>query len=795
MKRKLYSFINSFGLSIGIAFCLLIFLFIQDEKSFDQFHDNKNNIYLINNKRFEFMRFKNGEKEPFGETVDQNAKLGEAMLEELSEVQYMTRYVGSISGLLRYHEKVFSEKFTGVDSGFFKMFSFKLLAGNPEKVFKNNTDIVITPKVVEKYFGDEDPIGKLMTLDLNGESAFTVVGVVDAPPPNSSISFDILIPVEKSPRFQDTWDSHEYPTFVQLHSNASLSSFGVNLNKLNQKYTGDASREYRDREKIPEEFKMEELYFTNLSDIHLNTKIKWEKSSDPKYSLILGGIAILIMIIACINYISLALTSSATRKTEVAIRKISGAVKGQLAIQFEIESVILAFISMILAILLVITFLPAFNSFANKDIVISSSNWIQFLVLALLLAFVIGIIAGSYPALYLSGLKPVKILKGGLTNKVNTWFTKPLVVIQFALSAFLIMSSVIMYRQMKFVTTKDIGYNQHQVLYIPTQQGWDAKSDRFVENFRSAVVNDPSILSISGSSVPFTNGTLTLGFQNKGEAKSASSYIVDPDYIPTLEIQLIEGRNFNSLNPADLKDAIIVNEALVKEMRWVDPLNEHLNWHFEEGLGSKVIGVVKDHNFLSLERSIDPMFLTMDKTFGHYQYILAKLSSIDISGSIKKLEKAYKELAPDKPFEYTFLDEKVAMQYQSYERWMNIITLTTGFAILISCLGLFGLAGTNVVNRTKEIGIRKVLGSRLGDTFALLNKQFVWLSIIAFALATFPAWYAMDRWLNSFQFRIEISWVLFAVSMGVGLLVVLIAVSYHTIKANHMNPAETLKYE
>jgi putative ABC transport system permease protein len=622
-----------------------------------------------------------------------------------------------------------------------------------------------------------------------------VVGVVDSPPSNSSISFDILIPLAKIPRFQSTWDSHGYPTFVKLQSGADLNSFKRNLNQLNQKYTAEAFREFRDREKIPEEFKMEELYFTNLTDIHLNTKIKWEKSSDPKYSLILGGIAVLILIIACINYIALALTSSSSRKTEVGIRKISGAVKRQLVIQFVMESVVLAFISMVIGLLLVILFLPTFNSFTNKNILLSSANWRQFIVLAILLTCSIGVIAGSYPALYLSGLKPAKILKGGLAAKVNTWFAKPLLVIQFSLSAFLIMSSFVMYQQMKFITTKDLGYNQHHVLYIPTQQGWNSKSDRFVENFRSAVVNDPSIISISGSSIPFTNGTLTLGFQNKGEAKSASSYIVDPDYIPTLEIQIIEGRNFNSLNPADLKDAIIVNESLVKEMKWADPLNEHLNWHFEEGLGSKVIGVVKDHNFLSLERSIDPMFLTMDKTFGHYQYILVKLSSRDISGSIKKLEKVYKELAPDKPFEYTFLDEKVAMQYQSYERWMNIMGLTTGFAILISCLGLFGLAGTNVVNRTKEICIRKVLGSRLRDIFVLLNMQFLWLSVIAFVLAIFPAWHVMNKWLSSFQFKIQVSWISFAISIGVGLLVVLITVSYHTIKASRVNPAATLKYE
>lgn len=795
IKRKLYSVINSFGLSTGIAFCLFIYLFIQDEKTFDQFHINKKDIYLINNKRFDFMAFKNGETEPFGETVDQNAKLGEVMLEELGEVQHMTRYVTSISGMLRYQEKVFSEKFTAVDSGFFKMFSFRQLTGNSANLFKKNSDIVITQKIAEKYFGEENPIGKTVTIDLNGESEYTVAGVVESPPSNSSLSFEILIPLEKTPWYQSTWDSHSFPTFVQLQSNTDLNSFRSNLNKLNQKYTGDASSEFRDREKIPEEFKMDELYFTNLTDIHLNTKIKWEKSSDPKYSLILGGIAILILIIACINYISLALTSSSTRKTEVGIRKVSGAIKKQLVIQFVMESMMLAFVSMIIGLFLVVLFLPWFNLFTNKAIVLSSANWVQFIALALVLTFIVGIIAGSYPALYLSGLKPSQILKGGLGSKVNTWFAKPLLVTQFALSAFLIMSSVIMYQQMKFITTKDLGYNQHQLLSIPTQQGMDAKNIEFVENFRSLVANDPSIKSITGASTPFTYGTFTLGFKNNGEVKKASIYIVDPNYIPTLEIQLLEGRNFDALSPADGKDAIIVNEALVKEMKWTDPLSEHLNWHFEEGLGSQVIGVVKDHHYLSLERPIEPMFLTMDKTFGQYQYILVRLSPIDIPSSIKRLEKAYKALAPDKPFEYSFLDEKVALQYQSYERWMNIMGLTTGFAILISCLGLFGLAGTNVVNRTKEICIRKVLGSRLRDIFVLLNKQFIWLSVIAFALAIFPAWYVMNKWLNSFQFKIQISWVSFAISMGVGLLVVLITVSYHTVKAIRVNPAEILKYE
>lgn len=795
-KRKLYALINAFGLSIGIAFCLFIYLFIQDEKSFDQFQVNKENIYLINNKRFEFMAFKNGEKDPFAETVNQNAKLGEVMLEELAEVQHMTRYIGSVMGSLSYQDKVFTERFTAVDSGFFKMFSFKQLRGNPATVFKNKTDIVITPRVAEKYFGAEDPIGKTLNINLNEEGAYTVVGVFDAPPANSSLSFDILIPLTSLAWYQPTWDNHAFPTFVQLESATDLSAFKNKLNALNEKYTGKASQEFRDREKIPEKFKFDELNLTNLNDLHLNTKIKWEKSSDPKYALILGGIAILILIIACINYISLALTSSATRKTEVGIRKVSGAGRRQLVVQFVVESLLLALVSMVIGLLIVVLFLPAFNSFTQKDIALSATNWVQFLGLAVLLSCFVGVLAGSYPALFLSGLKPAKILKGGFVPKVQTWFAKPLLVTQFALSAFLIMSSVIMYQQMKFITTKDLGYNQHQVVSIPTQLGMmDAKNEGFVANFRSLLANDPAIKSIAGASMPFTYGTFELGFQQKGEAKKASAYIVDPNYIPTLEIQLREGQNFNTATSAAIQDEVIVNEALVKAMKWTDPLNEHLNWHFQEGLGSKVIGVVKDHHYLSLERAIEPMFLTMDKTFGSYQYLLVKLSPKDIPASIEKLEKVYKSLAPGKPFEYSFLDEQVALQYQSYQRWMSIMGLSTIFAILISCLGVFGLAGTNVVNRTKEIGIRKVLGSGLLDLFILLNKQFFWLALIAFGLAIYPALYVMNQWLGSFQFKIQLSWTSFAVSMVAGLGVVLMTVLYHTLKAGRVNPVEVLKSE
>jgi putative ABC transport system permease protein len=793
-KRKLYSFINAVGLSLGIAFCMLICLFIQDEKSFDQFHVNKADIYRINNKRFDFVAFRNGEKEPYSENVNMPSKLGEVMLDELRQVKSMTRYMRSVGGFLRYGDKVFTESFTAVDSGFFEMFSFRLLAGNPDKIFNNTSDIVLTSKVAEKYFGKGNPIGKLMTLGIGKESIVTVAGVIEAPPANSSVNFEVLIPLENIPWFKSAWSDRSYATFVQLYPNAGLRSFKSDLNQLYVKYVPD-NREFRERERIPDEYRMNELHFTNLTDIHLDTRIKWERSSDPKYSVILGGIAFLILVIGCINYISLALTSSANRRTEVGIRKVSGAVRMQLMIQFGMESILMAFVSMLIGLFLVILFLPSFNSFTNKGIEVSTHNWFQILSIAFMLTCVVGVVAGAYPALYLSNVKPASILKGRFTSKANTWFAKPLVVIQFALSAFLIMSAVIMYKQMKFITTKDLGYDQHQVLFIPTQQGSGERSNRFVENFRSAVSSDPQVESVAGTSIPFAYGTMTVGFNAGDEFKVASGYIVDPAYIPTLEIELMAGRNFDVDNPADA-DAVIVNEALVRDLKWIDPLNEHLNWRRDTvGLGSRVIGVVRDHHFLSLERSIEPMFLTMDKTFGHYEYILLRISGDDIPGTIKNLASVYKTLAPDKPFEYTFLDENVALQYQSYKRWMNIMGFATGFAILISCLGLFGLAGMNVVNRTKEIGIRKILGAELGNIFVLLNKQFVWLSVIAFAVAAFPAWYIMRKWLDSFQFKIEMSWILFAASTAAGLIIALLTTGYHTIKAGMVNPSDTLRHE
>ncbi len=800
VKRKLYSFINAFGLSIGIAFCVLIFLFIRDERSFDKFHVSKDRIYRLEAKSYN--SFSENPEEPFDTFVWIQTGMLNALKAEIPEIEMGTRFSAS-SGIISANDKVFTEKIVYVDADFFRMFSFKLVKGNPEKLFQNKSEIVLTPSIAEKYFGNEDPIGKTMLLQSGDgrELSFHVVGIILPAPANSSLEFQILLPQENRPGYERNmtqFGNFNTPQFVQVAPGTDLARMKNNVDKVTDRLMAESLKRTRDRspKPIPADVKLFELLFTNLADIHLRKEVGWTKVSDPQYSLILGGIALLILIIACINYVSLALTTSTARRTEVGIRKVVGAQKNQLVYQFGLESVVLALISMVIGITLAVLFLPAFNVFTQKGIALDLATAAQLVGVSFVVTMIVGVLAGSYPALFLSGFKPTAVLKGRFTSKLQAGFTRPLVVLQFALSAFLIISSVIMYRQMQFVTTMDLGYNKDQIIVVPTQYGWTDASDKLVARFREVSGREPSIISVAGTTSSFNQGYSRYGYKIKDENKSAYVYAADPYYIPTLGIEILQGRNFDLAIQSD-SNAVIVNEALVKDMKWTDPLNEYLNWKEDTAsIGAKVIGVVKDYHFLSLEEQIEPMFLSMDKEgVGHMMAMMIKVGPTDLPGSVEKIGKIFKELAPEKPFDYTFLDEDVARQYESYQRWMSIMTFATGFAILISCLGLFGLAGINAMNKTKEIGIRKVMGADIRSIFILLNKQYVWLSLIAFGMAAPLSYYVMNKWLSDFKFRIEMGWELFAVSMAAGLLVALATVSYHAMKVSLTNPAETLKYE
>ena len=796
LKKKMYSFINAVGLSIGIAFCMLIYLFTQDERSFDQFHANKDNLYRIDTRVF------NGELE---ERYESHAwlqpGLRDALLAEVPEVVRASRFSPSYTTILRYGDKVFTEDLTFVDNDFFTMFSFPLLSGNADKILKNNYEVVLTPSVVTKYFGDEDPLGKTIMLDLRGEKSFTVAGIITEPPPNSSLSFKILVSSSARPGYEesiDKWGHWSTPLFVELNAGTDAEKFTANMNKaILPRLEGQINQARKEASvPIPDDVKVYEYRSTSIKDVHLKKEVGWDKVSDPQYSLILSGLAGLILLIACINYISLALTTSASRRTEVGIRKVVGAQKTQLIYQFGFESILLALISLLLGIGMLVLFLPAFNTFTGKNIELTLNNSGDLLLWGLLAALLVGLLAGSYPAWFLSGFRPALVLKGRFTSKLQAGFTKPLVVLQFGLAAFLIISSLIMYRQMKYITTKDLGFDKDLVLVVPMKVGWNERSDEMVEQYRARLQQERSIISVAGVSNTFNRGISRYGYLIDGEYKAAYVYGVDPYYTDLMGMDLVLGRNFDLNIPSD-SNSIIVNEALVRDMKWKDPLNEHLNWREDTvGLGSKVIGVVKDYHFQSLESDIEPMFMSIDtKRVGYKVIMLVKMAAGDFPATINALKKAWNEVSPDLPFEYTFMDEDVARQYETHERWMNIMGFSTAFAILISCLGLFGLSGVNAINRTKEIGIRKVMGAALLNIFVLLNRQYVWLALLAFLFAAPASWYIMNKWLSNFKFSVEIGWELFALSMGAGVLISIATVSYHAIRTALLNPADTLKHE
>ncbi|MTI39293.1 ABC transporter permease [Fulvivirga lutimaris] len=796
-KRKMFSFINAFGLSIGIAFCILIFLYIKDEKSFDKFHSNSHKIYRVEEKAYD--TWDPNPEEPYNYSAYLQTGLGPVLKEEVPQVQYASRFSGGGSAIVANGDKVFTEDIDYVDPDFFKMFSFKVLAGNSDEFLTDKYHAILTPDMAEKYFESQDVLGKTLSIDIMGEQEFTVVGLIEEAPANSSLNYNIIVSQTTRPYYDrniDSWGNFNTPTFIQLVDNADMTAVNESLGKIVDKYMAESLERRQERTEIPEGFTVFEYQLTALEDMHLNTQVTWSRSSDPKYSMILGGIALLILLIACINYISLSLTASAARQTEVGVRKSVGAQRGQLINQFAFESVILAFLSMVIGIALMFTFLPAFNEFTNKDLSFDAITILQVTGIGVGLAVLVGLISGFYPAFYLSAAKPTQVLKGGFTTKMKAGFTKPLVVLQFALSAFLIISSVIMYQQMEYITTKDLGYDQEQVIVVPTQMGWNEESNKAVERMRTRLSQESFVTGVAGTSLSFNQGYSRYGYEIDDENKSAYVFAVDAQYIEVLGIEMAEGRNFLIEGVNDSTD-IVVNEALVADMGWENPLEEHLNWRQDStSLGSKVVGVVKDYHFLSLERTIEPMFLSMDKKeVGYLQQMLIKIKPGELNNAVDKLQGIWNELSPDKPFDYTFMDEDIARQYASYERWMSIMGLATLFAILISCLGLFGLAGINAINRTKEMGIRKVFGAEVMNIFVLLNRQYIWLALIAFVIASPLSWYAMNIWLEDFEYGIEISWPIFAISMGLGLLIALVTVSYHAVKSAYLSPAETLKYE
>ncbi len=792
LRNKSYSSINILGLAIGIACCILIMLFVRSEWSYDRFHSKASRIYRA-------WLFEKYEGQTFTNTLTP-IPLGPALQSNIADVESFCR-VYAFNTLVQYKNERFNEPVNMVDSNFFSLFDFKLVEGQAQTVFPNGNALVLSERMAKKYFGGQPALGQTLELQLGEESKmFTVTGVAKDPPQESSIQFGMLIPHSNERQLfsqrsiTSGWTSVFVETYVLTKDGSDGKQIESKIPALAKKIAGDNYK--------PGEYN---VYFQPITDIHLNKKLPAGNSavSDPAYAYILGTIGILILLIACINFVTLSVGRSTTRALEVGVRKVMGAERPQLMRQFWGEALLTVLISFSIAILLSFLFLKPFNAIASKELMITFDGFTILFFTGIII--IVGLIAGIYPAVVLSGFAPVKVLKGRLQTAVGIGlFRKGLIAGQFVASIMMIIGTIVIGQQLSFLRNKNLGYDREHVVVVPTNKP-RAEGYPLAERFRSELIRNPQVVSTATSMFSFSEpGWVTIGYEDeKGVYRNFRMNAIDADFVNTMNLEIIAGRNFLASNSADLTSAVIVNETFVKEYGWSDPIGKKLPGRYQQ----EVIGVVKDFHFESLHSKIQPLALAMrpDSMFRYSNDIAmvfspqprinVRLKSGNLQEQVAFLQAAWKSVAPDQDFEYRFLDESLNAMYREEQRLGNVVRIASVLSIFIACMGLFGLATLVVVRRTKEIGIRKVLGADVKGLVGLISKDFIVLVGIA-ALVAFPiAWWALNKWLQDFAYRISIEWWVFIAAAAATLLIALMTVGVQAIKAAIANPVKSLRTE
>ena len=811
-RNKVSSFINIAGLAIGITCVIFILFYVQDELRYDRSFKQADRIYQVN------IEGNFGGQEYLSGTTPPPA--GAALKNTFPEIEIYTRFFNASDEVVRSEEnKQVENYFTernihGVDSNFLQVFNYALLQGDAATCLLQPNAVVITEQIAKKYFGNNNAIGKVLLFD-DDKKPFTVTAVLKNLPSQSSLQFDMLRPIssyQAVKRFSWSWVWTQMATYVRLRDN--VPNDAVAIQKLESKFPAmiktQAANAFERIGQPLDEFEKKGgkyiLHLQPLTAIHLHSAgigSNLTTLSDIKYVYIFSIIACFIIILACVNFMNLSTAQSAKRAKEVGIRKVLGSVKKQLVKQFFTEAFIYTIIAAIVALLLVAAFMKPFNQLSGKelsfDLLFSNYNIIYFLALI----FITGLLAGSYPAFYLTSFKPVAVLKGRFlkTNLGNLFLRNGLVIFQFTISTALIVCTIIVFQQLQFTRNKNLGLSKDNVIVIANGNRLGAGE----ETFRQQVSGLQGIKSTSiTTSIPTKNifTDIYIPVQNNNEQTvkdiSLSSFMVDYDFVPTLQLQLLKGRNF-SKNFSD-PSSVIVNEETVKQIGWKDPIGKILKYpgSGDDNKQFTVIGVVKDFNVQSLHNAIIPfaLFHSSSKTYDiGTSYIVARVEHGETNNVLKQLESKWKSFVPATPFDYSFLDEEFNALYQSDKRMGSVFGLFTMLSIFVACLGLFGLATYTAERRTKEIGIRKVLGASVKGVVGLLSKDFLKLVFIA-AIIAFPvAWWAMNKWLQDFAYRIDINWKVF-VSAGVAvLLIALVTVSFKAIKAAVANPVKSLRTE
>ncbi len=798
IKGKLYSFINITGLSIGTAVIVLLALFVRDEKTYDNFHLEGDLIYRA------------WVKEHYAGEIFFNSVtpyiLGQELKENFPDFQEVVRYTTTNASMKK---ETFSsdELIYVVEPSFLKVFNFPLIEGNINDVLSSPLNVVITPDISKKYFGNENPMGKNISMQFGEEwKDYVVSGIINPAPSNSGFQFNVLLPFENAklffgPNAQTMWTNVSVETFVKLKPTANLTAINDKLTPfIDSKLTGI----YKPGEYI--------IGLQKLSDIHLNNEIPtgFMPVGNPRYPFIMSAIALLILILASINFTTLAIARSINRTKEVGIRKTIGAQRIQLRSQFWTEAVLTAGISVLIGIGIARFVIPWFNGLVDKNLHFGFT--IQTIGFGLLLVLIIGILSGAYPSFVLSNLSTIKTLRDRISSSGSSRHNilKILVGFQFVLSIVLICCTVIIQKQLFFIQNKDLGFNKDQIMIIPFNKSGVGLRDLMEESNKIKVPLASQISSLTGiSKITVSNHTLgTLGWLSVGYTDQVSQKFnsfkingVDENFIPIHELKIAEGRNFRPEGESDLK-SVIINKAYAQEYHL--KLNELLQDPFSD---YKIIGISEDFNYASLHQSVDPLVLTQDP-IGMLRIasdvssidspnpkISLKLPSANISSSIASIEQIWKDLMPDQPFGFSFLDDNFDKLYRSEQRFSFIISLATILAIFIGMLGLFGIATLLIAQRRKEIGIRRVLGADLKNIIFQLNKGFFTIVFLSCIIAIPIAWYVMEIWLRAFEYRTTMSWWAFALAGGFAIFLALIVVSSQSIKASLENPVNALRTE
>jgi putative ABC transport system permease protein len=812
-KNKVYSFINIFGLAVGIACCMLIGLYVYNEWSYDEFHSKSDRLYRA------WVHEDYGNDEIYFNSVTPFI-LASTLEANIPEVEQTTRFF-NFSNLVKRPDQSesTSETISMVDPAFFEMFDFEVVSGSVSPLLENPGTVVLTEEAVRQFFGDQNPVQQTISIQIGDAlNDFTVAAVMKDPAVNSSIQFDLLIPFSNGPKIfsegaQLSWFNVSTETYVLLQENIDAETLDTKLSSMINTVLGD---QYGD------EFNENDLTYTvglqPITDIRLNTAIPAGIAavSDPVYSYILGAIALLILLIACANFMTLSISRSASRAKEVGIRKTIGAQRQHLMYQFWGEALLMTTFALTIGILLAELLLPQFNALSGTELqLIFNGNLLLFLLGT---ALFVSLIAGIYPALILSGFRPVEVLKGRLSlSGDKNLFRQAMVVFQFTLSIVLIAGTLIITKQLDFLRSADLGYQKEQVLVLSTDlnpgpgtplMATIEEAGRLKERLESELAGFPEITSFSLSlfTPVQSGGWITADYRDQNDRKRYFDFnIVDHSFIDTYGINILSGRNFSIDNPSDQRRAILVNRALADDYGWENPIGQRLpGANFED---HEIIGVVENFHYESLHTEVEPLAITINPgiLFSGIENvgfnasptprISIRFTSQDLPALMSRIEENWELAATGAPFNYTFVDQAVDNQYQQEERLNQIVFFGSALAIIIACLGLFGLASLMVVRRTKEIGVRKVLGASSSSIVLLVNKEFTKLVIIAFLFAAPIAWYLTNRWLQDFAYRIDVGIGIFIFAGLSALAVAWLTVSYQSAKATLINPTESLRSE